>query len=708
MPEKSVREMTEEERKVNSLSSRTFQAVLILSLILSIVAIAFGYHLYSTGVRDQYMERTTSLAQTITSLYSSDDFAEYADKVMTIYNEAPEDVRNQPDSEAYKKLFENVADEKYMEILSALNQVRINNDALITLFGVLDEDNRHFVYVMNAEQIQTGVSPGQWVQIEPKNMAFMKKGKTGATSATLRMSAGVYVCAGNQAIYSKEGRVVGNIIVAVSMDQITDRSTKFICQYIVLLAAVAIALAYFTVQNLKKEIVKPIEKLTDAATAYISDEEDTDKNYFGELEITTGDEIESLSLIMADMESDINNYIHNLTAVTAEKERISTELNLANRIQADMLPSTYPAFPEREEFDIYASMTPAKEVGGDFYDFFMIDEDHLVLVIADVSGKGIPAALFMMASKIMIQNIAFLGHSPAKVLELVNEQICKSNHEDMFVTVWMGILDVNTGIITCANAGHEYPTIRRENGNFELFKDRHGFIIGGMEGMRYRDYEIQLNPGDTIFVYTDGVAEATNTSSELFGLDRMLASLDRAESNDPIEISIKLMESINEFVGEGSQFDDITMLCATYYGQNYQRKPMFKEITVDATINNIRTVTEFVDAELEAHGCPMKKQIQIDIAIDEIFSNIAHYAFEGTGKATVCVNIEDDPKVLTMIFKDNGIPYDPLVAKDPDVTLSADERSVGGLGVFIVKKTMDDVHYTYENGQNILTIKKIL
>lgn len=245
-----------------------------------------------------------------------------------------------------------------------------------------------------------------------------------------------------------------------------------------------------------------------------------------------------------------------------------TELNMATEIQASMLPSIFPAFPERPEFDLYASMDPAKEVGGDFYDFFMIDDNHLGTVIADVSGKGVPAALFMMISKTVVQNYAMMGLDAAEVLRRANESLCAQNKMDMFVTTWIGILELSTGKMTCASAGHEYPAICHD-GKFELLKDKHGFVLGGMEGAKYRDYEIQFVPGDKLFVYTDGVPEATNAGNELFGTDRMIAALNTATKASPKEILQTVRASVDEFVGNAEQFDDLTMVCIEYRGNQY-------------------------------------------------------------------------------------------------------------------------------------------
>lgn len=250
-------------------------------------------------------------------------------------------------------------------------------------------------------------------------------------------------------------------------------------------------------------------------------------------------------------------------ALALEKERTRAELALAGRIQVSALPKDYP---DRPEFDLAASMFPAKGVGGDFYDFFMIDEDHLGLVIADVSGKGVPAALFMMVSSALIRHSSTGEYSPAKILHAANEQICARNPEEMFVTVWLGILEISTGKLTAANAGHEYPMLKKAGKQFEMLKDRHGLVIGAMSSARYRDYELQLEPGEKLLVYTDGVAEAVNSSMEQFGTERILETLRRFGDRSPKEIVAAMNRAVKEFGGDEPQFDDVTMLCVEYKG----------------------------------------------------------------------------------------------------------------------------------------------
>ncbi len=384
-------------------------------------------------------------------------------------------------------------------------------------------------------------------------------------------------------------------------------------------------------------------------------------------------------------------------ADSSARQRIETELNVATQIQADMLPSIFPAFPERSEFDIYASMTPAKEVGGDFYDFFLVDDDHLAIVIADVSGKGVPAALFMVIAKTLLKNAVQVGLSPKDALEKVNNQLCENNEAEMFVTVWIGVYQISTGKLTAANAGHEYPAIRRADGRFELFKDQHGFVLAGMENARYREYELEIGVGDTLFVYTDGVAEATNAANDLYGTERMLAALNQNPGLGPEGLLHQVKADIDCFVGASPQFDDITML-------SLQRKQTGAEqsIQVAPKLESIPKVCEFLEQILQDHGAPLKIVSQVNIAADEIFSNIVRYS--GAEAAKVDCKVTGDWAIIR--FVDDGRPYDPTAQPEPDTTLSAEEREIGGLGIFMVKKSMDRVAYEYGDGRNILTIEK--
>ena len=308
--------------------------------------------------------------------------------------------------------------------------------------------------------------------------------------------------------------------------------------------------------------IRPLQKIQEGVRRYMDDKDSAaveaamktirSRNEFG----TLRDDVNALA-------KEIDRYNEENVKLATEKEKVSAELGLAAKIQSDMLPKV---FPNQQQFEMYASMDPAKEVGGDFYDFFMIDDTHLGLVIADVSGKGIPASLYMMMSMIVIRNYARAGKSPSEVLRKANRSICENNDDTMFVTVWFGILELSSGHVIAANAGHEYPMLKKADGSFELFKDKHGFVLGGLPDMNYKEYEFDIEKGGAMFLYTDGAPEATNADEKLFGTQRMLEALNKAPDSSPRELIAGMTAAIDEFVGDAPQFDDLTMLCIKYNG----------------------------------------------------------------------------------------------------------------------------------------------
>ncbi|MFI3312575.1 MAG: SpoIIE family protein phosphatase [Eubacteriales bacterium] len=357
-------------------------------------------------------------------------------------------------------------------------------------------------------------------------------------------------------VLDENGQAIAEIQYILDMQSVRTHLTSLLNQLVMVsLGVVFVALVCY-VLFVRKTVTAPINKLA-TFTQEITSSGTFDNQ---RIEMNTRDEIEELGNSFNFMMEELEQYIENLTAITAEKERIGAELGVATNIQASMLPSIFPAFPDRPEFDIYASMTPAKEVGGDFYDFFLVDDDHLAMVMADVSGKGVPAALFMVISKTLIKNATQQGLPPQDVLEKVNNQLCEGNEAEMFVTVWLGIYEISTGKLTAANAGHEYPAICRANEEFELFHDKHGFVLAGMEDMPYSQYELELHKGDTLYVYTDGVPEATDCSNTLFDNERLVESLNRHREKSLEGLLHGTKEDVDIFVGEAPQFDDITML----------------------------------------------------------------------------------------------------------------------------------------------------
>ena len=364
-------------------------------------------------------------------------------------------------------------------------------------------------------------------------------------------------------IYDSKGQPAAIAMADFDVNEISQTFAQAVGQvslYLVLLMAIYVFIFYWYT---KAKIVRPIRELTEATENITENIENDDEV---RLDIHTGDELEILADSFQKMGTELKEYISDNLKITAEKERIGTELSMAARIQESMLPLEFPAFPDRDEFDLYAVMDPAKEVGGDFYDFFMIDDDHLGLVMADVSGKGVPASLFMMISKTILQEKAMNEVSTAKILADTNEAICRNNKEMMFVTVWIGILELSTGRLKAANAGHEFPVIRQPGGKYEFFEDPHGFVIGGMEGSPYTEYELNLEPGARLFVFTDGVPEAMDPDDNLFGPERLLDALNTDPDAEPEQLLKNVRASVDAFVKDAAQFDDLTMLGLHYFG----------------------------------------------------------------------------------------------------------------------------------------------
>ena len=405
------------------------------------------------------------------------------------------------------------------------------------------------------------------------------------------------------------------------------------------------------------------------------------------------------------LSDDINSTVTTLKRYIAEAAaRIDRELEYAKQIQLSALPTN---FPDEKDYEIYAQMIAAKEVGGDFYDYYAIDDRRVAVLVADVSGKGIPAAMFMMRAKTIIKDLAESGIPVNEIFIKANEKLCENNESGMFVTAWMGILDIETGVLQYANAGHNPPLLKRADGEFELLKSRAGFVLAGMEGMVYRAGELTLGRGDRLFLYTDGVSEATNAENELYGEERLIAFMNRSAELSARDILPALKKNIDEFVGEAPQFDDITMFILDY--KDAKGEELMIKKTFPAKTDALSDVLGFVDEMLESHSCPMKIQTAVCVAIEEVFVNVARYAYaDGNGDVSLSIGFDEETQEFTFRLSDSGVPFDPLQKPDPDITLSADERDIGGLGIFITKKTMDSLSYVYENGENVLTmIKKI-
>ena len=569
---------TNNKKKWKSLNTKTFTIMLTLTLGIGFLVLIAGFALYVLGVTHEYMVNTCNQANAEAAVVGHTAYKEIGDEVIRIFDSIPEEERGDGTSDEYIAKFAHLEDEKFLEVREAMRSLQNREGPMNAFIVALDAETDRMIYIVDADpDPETTCRPGTFdvydhnevdTLINGREISIVEKraGIERKLHAVLtnREEYGLRCTAGS--VLYENGKYVVMMCVDEKLNSVVSITRIFVVQFVLLLLAITVLASYIGMKLMRKHTVIPIRKMARAATAYGSEKErKLGERHFDNLNIETGNELQQLAEALNGMENDIEAYMTDLTHVTAEKERIETELSLAAKIQQSMLIEEFPVFPDRNEFDLYARMEPAKEVGGDFYDMILIDDDHLAIEIADVSGKGVPAALFMMASKILILEKVKSGLTPAEVLEQVNNTICANNEQEMFVTVWLGILEISTGKLTAANAGHEYPILIRKDGTAELIQDKHGFVIGGMEGMKYTDYDVMLDHGDSIFVYTDGVTEATSASKELFGLDRTLLAAGSCGKNpQPVEVLQKVHKDIGEFVEDAEQFDDLTMLCMKY------------------------------------------------------------------------------------------------------------------------------------------------
>lgn len=381
-------------------------------------------------------------------------------------------------------------------------------------------------------------------------------------------------------------------------------------------------------------------------------------------------------------------------AVSKSNARVETELDMAGKIQIQALPAVAELSGNTSRpFDLAAKMQPAREVGGDFYDFFYLDDTHLALIVADVADKGIAAALYMMMSKLMLDNKLTVCRSPGQVLQEVNRQLHQKSLKGMFVTVWLGIYDLETGDLITANAGHEYPILKR-NGRFEVFRDKHGFVLGGVAEMKYTETRLHLDEGDVLFVYTDGVPEANAPDGTQFGETRLLDALNR-NADGSMENLVEAVESeISAFAADAPQFDDITMLALR------RLAPAENRLTVKPEFSALDDVQGFVSSAARKALLTDLQTKKLNICVDEIFSNIVKYS----GASTASVSCDIDEAMLSVTFRDDGAPFDPLGEAAPDPQAPVPDRIRGGLGIFITKNYTDSAEYSRTDKENVLTL----
>ena len=552
-------------KKHSVLATKLVIGFVLMAVLVCAAGTTVGYMQYKRYIQKQYNQTAYEVAQVFEDFLEPEEIDQYVAlakgyKEGTVAKETIEETRQSS---------------RYQELLRQLQFLRENMDANDIYLAYLDgqelddfdgnmENWNPMTYIFDSYMDPDKVFV--FGDMGGLNPAFVEDARqvshTGQRADNFFISKSAYGY-NTSAILPvvRDGKTIAVVGVEIPMATLESALQDYLLRAILVMTVVVFVCQALSVNYLYRSMVSPINLIAEEASRFVKEENQISEKLS---KVKTGDEIQTLSETLYQMEHDINQYIDNLTKVTAEKERIGAELNVATQIQADMLPSIFPAFPDREEFDIYATMDPAKEVGGDLYDFFLVDPDHLAMVVGDVSGKGVPAALFMVIAKTLIKNQAQMGKSPKEILESVNDQLCENNEADMFVTVWLGILDIRSGRIIAASAGHEYPLVRRGGAAFEFLEDPHGLPLGVMPGMPHENYEISLAHGDSIFIYSDGAPDSANSQEEQFGGERLKAVANEAANAAPTEILHHVKQEIDRFVGDAAQFDDITLLCMRY------------------------------------------------------------------------------------------------------------------------------------------------
>ena len=546
-----------------ALNKSVLYAVVFFTILLSVCLGIIGYRTYYSGVIQQYQKYERDV---LTLAVSDLDW----DSIDACIMKGQEDER----FEKLRARLDYIKTNTHIDWLYMLEPLNTKENDNMKYICTGNTPNDYAGYKASGEDfVRLGKLSGNEYppDVAEQYLNFYKNSKPGDFWYYPNKTEWGYAYTTSIVVRTSSGKPLGVMSVDIYMHEIETAMRVYPVTVFFAGLILASLFVFLLTRWMNRRVINPLKSLQVSASDFVAQAngEDVESLNFDAPKINTQDEIQALSDALIEMTMDTKKYMTNLLIETKEREKISADLNAAAQIQDGMLPHIFPGIPERTDFELFASMNPAKEVGGDFYDFFFIDKDHLALVIADVSGKGIPAALFMVISKTIIKNRAVMGDSisPAKILQDANNQLCEGNGPGLFVTVWLGILDLNTGVITAANAGHEYPAIRQPGKNFELLKDSHGLVLAGLENSTYKEYEIKLEPGATIFIYTDGVPEATNAHNELFELDRLEKALNINPAAKPKDLLPIIRREVDRFVGDAPQFDDLTMLSLTYYGR---------------------------------------------------------------------------------------------------------------------------------------------
>ena len=526
-----------------SMAANIIGAIVMLLFVFGTFVCITGFVNFTDSFKREYESTTYHMADTATTLVNGDHLDEYL---------AGEELEEYEQSRRYLNAY---TERIGVSIVYVIMVDRSDYGRFVSIFNLVNNKVDKTNYTEWEIGHKRNTTNEEYRQ---KYRAIYEQGANFMTVYRMRPTDGAHPHVTTLVpVKNSEGEVAGILCMQRPVSEMIRARLPYMFNIIIWTLVMSVLAAVFITAFVRKQIVIPVTLVSEEATRFAR--ENTKSKEIGE--ISKYSELSNLAASIDTMETDMVRYIENLTAITAEKERIQAELTFARSIQESSIPNEYPAFPDRSDFDIYGFMLPAKEVGGDFYNFFLIDDDHLGIVIGDVSGKGVPAALFMMVTNIVVTNRALVGGTPAEILDYVNRDVMEHNTSGMFVTLWLGILELSTGKVIAANAGHDDALVCRRNGDIAPVKSRHNIVIGAFEEARYRNFEFVLEKGDKILLYTDGLTEATDAHEQLFGRARAVEAFCANKEKNPRDVIEGVKNCVDAFVGEAPQFDDLTMLC---------------------------------------------------------------------------------------------------------------------------------------------------
>ena len=531
-------------RKIrSSMAANIIGAIVVLLFVFGAFVCTTGFINFTDSFKREYENSTYHMADTATTLVNGDHLDEYL---------RGEEIEEYEQSKRYLDAY---TDRIGVSIIYVIMVDRSDYGRFVSVFNLVNNENDDTDYTEWELGHKRDTTNEEYRQ---KYKAIYEEGAVSETIYRMRPNDGSHPHVTTMVpVKDSAGEVAAILCIQRPIREMVRARRPYLFNIILSTFIMSVLAAVFITVFVRKQILVPVTVVSEEAARFAR--ENTKSKEIGE--ISKYAELRNLAASINTMETDMVRYIENLTAATAEKERIGAELSLARLIQENSIPNKYPAFPDRTDFDIYGFMLPAKEVGGDFYNFFLIDDDHLGIVIGDVSGKGIPAALFMMVTNIVITNRAIVGGTPAEILKYVNKDICGHNEAGMFVTLWLGILELSTGRVIAANAGHDDALICHRNGETSPMKSKHNLVLGAFEEAVYTNFEFVLEKGDKMFLFTDGLTEATDSHDQLFGRTRAIEALRANKEKSPQGIIEGVKRCVDEFVGEAPQFDDLTMVC---------------------------------------------------------------------------------------------------------------------------------------------------